>query len=55
MNWLKRFLDNTFWILMALAIIVTVLLGIWYDPFPFWKAFATEVIIITLYRFFFDN
>jgi hypothetical protein len=38
--------------LLIIAIIVSIFLGIWWDAFPFWKAFGTEIFIAILVHIF---
>jgi hypothetical protein len=41
--------------MMFIVVVATIILGIWWDAFPFWKAFGTEIFVIILYNLLKDK
>lgn len=48
-------LKDIIFILLFILAVATVLLGIWWEPFPFWKVIGTIIVLILLYRIFFSK
>lgn len=34
--------------LLAITVVIGILLGIWWEPYPFWKVFVTQLILIAI-------
>lgn len=41
--------------LLIICIIVSIFLGIWWDAFPFWKSFGTEILALILVQIFVND
>ena len=45
---IKDGITNFLFVMTLICVVASIFLGIWWEPFPFWKAFGTEIIVLII-------